>query len=221
MWIKKFALNLLFPKLCINCQRENDYLCQDCFSIVADTMYISPSSAAQKFKNLSGLISAAPYQNFIIKRLIAQFKYPPYVKELAKTLTSLIIHHVQLAEGPAGLKEVEVLIPIPLTKKRLKERGFNQSEEIAKELSQFLKIPLLNNVLLKVKETLPQAELSGQERRENIKGVFACQESENLKGKKVLLVDDVFTTGSTMEEAAKALKKAGAKQVWGITVARE
>lgn len=115
----------------------------------------------------------------------------------------------------------DILIPIPLAKKRQKERGFNQSEEIGKELSKFLKIPLVNNALIKVRETLPQVELSGKEREENIKGAFWCRDENMVKNKTIFLVDDVFTTGSTMEEAARVLKEAGAKKVWGITVARE
>ncbi|GAI27128.1 unnamed protein product [marine sediment metagenome] len=109
---------------------------------------------------------------------------------------------------------------MPLDKKRLKRRGFNQAEEIAKVLSEILDIPLINDALLKIKETLPQVKLSEKDREENIKGIFLCQKPEKIKNKKTLLVDDVYTTGSTMEEAARILKKAGAKEVWGIAVAR-
>ena len=187
--------------------------------------FLPPSN--QKFKNLSGVFSAAPYQNFIIKRLIAQFKYEPYVKGLAKTLASLIIHNIQQTENhllkvvPRSDLGTAFIVPIPLTKKRLKQRGFNQSEEIAKELAKFLEIPLANNILLKVKETRAQVELSGKDREENLKGVFAVRNNDLIKNKNILLVDDVFTTGSTLKEAASVLKVAGAKQIWGITVARE
>jgi predicted amidophosphoribosyltransferase len=88
-------------------------------------------------------------------------------------------------------------------------------------LSKFLKIPLANNVLIKVKETLPQVGLTAKEREKNIKGSFLVKNDKEIKNKKIILVDDVFTTGSTMEEACRALKEVGAKQVWGITVARE
>jgi len=107
-----------------------------------------------------------------------------------------------------------------LEKRKLKQRGFNQAEEIAKELSSFLKIPLVSDCLTKIKETLPQVELSGKKREENIKGVFLVKNNEKTRGRKVLLVDDVYTTGSTMEEAARVLKTAGAKEVWGVVVAR-
>jgi hypothetical protein len=95
MWIKDFTINLLFPRFCINCQKEGNYLCEDCFSLIDFLPY-----SRQKFKNLSGLICATPYQNFIIKKLIAQFKYEPFVKDLASTLASLIIHNLQQIENP-------------------------------------------------------------------------------------------------------------------------
>ena len=107
-----------------------------------------------------------------------------------------------------------------MEKKKLKKRGFNQAEEIAKELSLFLKIPLFNNVLIKIKETLPQIELSDKEREENVSGAFFCQNKKEIGGKKILLVDDVYTTGATMEECARVLKEAQAKEVWGLAIAR-
>ena len=80
---------------------------------------------------------------------------------------------------------------------------------------------MAGNCLVKIKETLPQINLSGKERQENIKGVFSIKNKELIKNKKVLLVDDVYTTGSTMEECARVLKVIGAKEVWGIAAARE
>lgn len=245
--IKEFFLNLFFPSGCINCQKEGSYLCQDCLSLIDIPQnqycpFCYPPKIVldgricylcrKKGKKLAGLFFAAPYQNFIIKKLIRQFKYEPYLKGLAKTLSSLIIEHLQLFGKKPDFFQA-ILVPIPLTKKRLKWRGFNQAEELAKELSLFLpgrlaklkeagrNIPLANDILLKIKETLPQVELSGKEREENIKGAFICKNPDKARGKKILLVDDVFTTGSTMEECARVLKMAGAKEVWGIVVARE
>jgi len=113
-----------------------------------------------------------------------------------------------------------LLVPVPLEKRKIRWRGFNQAEEIGKELSNFLKIPLLDDVLIKIKETLSQVELSGKEREENIKGVFVIKNKEKIEGEKILLVDDVYTTGATMKECARILKEAGAKEIIGIVVAR-
>lgn len=236
--ICRFSLNLLFPRFCLNCKREGDYLCQDCFSLidVANHQFCPfckfqrivldgrTCFSCRKNRELTGLFCAGSYQNFIIKKLILRFKYEPYVKELAKPLASLIIQHLKILDYPPPFfvdKSGFVLIPVPLHKKRLKWRGFNQAEEISKQLSLFFKIPLLSDVLLKTKETRPQMELSREERQENIKEVFVYQNKGSIKGKKILLVDDVFTTGSTMEECARILKTAGAREVWGVVVARE
>ena len=214
--VKNFILDLLYPKFCFNCGREGSYLCSDCQS----TLEILSSHTEYRTQELKDLYFALPYRNPLIKNLTKLFKYEPFVKELAQPLTSLIITHFQLIEkSPADLADC-ILMPVPLEKRKLKWRGFNQAEEIGRELAQFFQIPLLNNVLAKIKETPPQVELSDEERKENIKGAFFCQSSEKIKGRKILLVDDIYTTGSTMEECAKVLKTAGAKEIIGIVVAR-
>ncbi len=192
-----------------------DYLCQDCQSVLGIL------SDHQKFQtqNLNDLYFAVPYQKPLVKNLIRCFKYEPFVKELAETLSSLIISHFQLLDNKPDFSGF-ILIPVPLGRKRLKWRGFNQVEEIAKFLSQKMEIPLLKNCLLKNKQNLPQIELTGEKRLNNIKGVFNCKNPEVVKGKQILLVDDVYTTGATMEECAKVLKKAGTKEVIGVVVSR-
>lgn len=232
--VKEFLFDLLLPSFCLNCQREGDFLCQDCFALIdLSTVQGCPFcslskmafggktclSCKKKGKKISALFWAAPYDNFIIKKLISQFKYHPFLKHLSKTLSSIIIAHFQLLEKSPDFSHFKI-IAIPLHKKKLKERGFNQAQEIAQHLSDFLKIPLLTNVLIKVKETFDQTELTKEQRKENVKDAFFCQKPELVKGEKILLVDDVFTTGATLEEAARVLKKAGAKEIWGVTVAR-
>ena len=253
MWkkfgIKNFALELLFPRFCLGCQKEESYLCEDCLSTIeiSEHQYClceKPQRIWQGGKcqrcvsrKLNGLYFAAPYQNSLVQNLIQKFKYKPFIKELSKPLVSLIINHFQLLDNPPAFSEF-LLISVPLEKRKLKQRGFNQAEELAKELSKSLKIPLLNDVLLKIKETFPQVELSGKDynpptasshpsprsgrapREENVKGAFSCQNKDKIQGKKILLIDDVYTTGSTMEECAKVLKEFGAKEVWGVAVAR-
>jgi len=230
MKIKESFLDLFFPKTCLFCQREGEYLCQDCFALLEVSEYqyclcknplrLPQAGKCRKCqrKSLNGLYFALSYQNSFCQKLIRQFKYENAVKELAKPLSSLIIAHFQLS-NKLPTKE-GVSIPVPLTKKRLKWRGFNQAEEIAKELSNSWGISLVSNCLIKVKENPPQVELSEEERMENAKGVFQVQNKKEIIGKKIFLIDDVYTTGSTMEEAVRVLKAAGAKEVWGITVAR-
>jgi len=191
------------------------------------------SEIHQKYstKSLTDLYFALPYQNILAKKLIRRFKYEPFIKELAETLVLLIITHFQLLDNKPNLANF-ILIPIPLNEKRRRWRGFNQAEEIGKELSKFLparlasqgeaggKLPLVSDCLLRVKNNYPQVELSEKERKENVKDIFFCQNKKEIFGKKILLVDDVYTTGATMEEAARILKESGAKEVRGIVVAR-
>lgn len=213
--VTDLILELLFPKFCFGCQKEGSYLCEDCRAILEISKFHQHHSG----QYLKDLYFALPYQNPLIKNLIQKFKYQPLVKELAKTLSLLIIEHFQLLDKKPNLTDFTI-IPIPLEKRRLKYRGFNQAEEIAKELSYFWKIPLLSGCLIKNKETTPQVELSGDERKENIKGAFSLKNSREIKDKKILLIDDIYTTGSTMEEAARALKRAGAKEIIGVVIAR-
>ncbi len=217
---KKFFLELFFPQFCLGCQKEGIYLCQDCRAILE----VSTLHQVFQTENLNDLYFACNYQNALLQKIIQKFKYPPFVRELSTSLSSLIIDHFQLIDNPPAFlqekKEDFILCPIPLERKKLKWRGFNQAEEIGKEIAQFLKIPLINDALFKIKETAPQVELSEKERKENVLGAFVCQNKEKIKEKKILLVDDVYTTGSTMEEAAKTLRMAGAKEIVGITVAR-
>lgn len=231
MKIGKFLLDLFFPKSCLFCQREGDYLCSDCQALLEISEYqyclcqkplrLPRAGKCQKCQknSLNGLYFALNYQNSFSQKLIQQFKYQPFVKELSKNLASLIITHFQLSGNNPDFPNF-IIIPIPLERKRLKWRGFNQAEEIAKELANFFEIPLISDCLIKIRETLPQTELSEKERKENLKGAFLVKNKEKIKKKKILLVDDVYTTGSTLEEAARVLKEAGAKEIIGIVVAR-
>ncbi len=230
---EEFILDLFFPKFCLNCGVEGKYLCEDCLSIIdiLESQFCpgcqkrvvdgKTCPSCKKFTKLDGLYFATSYQNKVIKKITENFKYDPFIKEIKESLSVLITTHFQLC----GKKELDFsdfyLIPVPLEIKRLKWRGFNQSEEIGKELIKFLKIPLLNDVLYKMKKTLPQIELSAENRKENIKDAFLVKNKGRILGKKVLLIDDVYTTGATMNECARILREAGAREVWGVTVARE
>jgi competence protein ComFC len=213
--IKDFFFDLFFPKFCLGCKKEGEYLCQDCKELI-EILRIHKN---YKTKYLSDLYFPLVYKKPLVKKLILTFKFEPFLKDLSFTLASIIFDHLRLIEKEKDFSDF-ILIPIPIEKKRLKWRGFNQSEEIGKKLAKILKIPIFCNVLLKTKKTSPQIELSEKERKENVKGCFSVKNRNLIKNKKILLLDDVYTTGATMEEAAKTLKEAGAKEIVGMVLAR-
>lgn len=174
-------------------------------------------------KKLSGLYFALPYkEKSLTRKLIYNFKYEPYIKNLAKTLSSILIEHFVLSQSNTNqVWENGILIPIPLEKTKLKSRGYNQAHELAKELSKVINIPIESNVLLKTKVTKEQTNLSKEERERNLKNAFLVKNQELIHDKKVFLVDDVYTTGSTMEECTHILCESGAHSVWGISIARD
>jgi len=115
----------------------------------------------------------------------------------------------------------DVLVPVPLHPRRLRERGYNQSSLLAEKLGKLIAFPVLAGHLYRLKDSLPQARTTNvEERRKNVEKAFGCQKEE-VQGKAVILIDDVCTSGATVESCAAALKSAGAVSVWGFTLARE
>jgi ComF family protein len=115
----------------------------------------------------------------------------------------------------------DVLVPVPLHKSRIRERGYNQSTLLAKGLAKLCGLPVIHNSLVKHEKSLPQARTTSvEERMKNVSGVFSVRD-EQLKGKVVILIDDVSTSGATLDACAGVLKEAGAASVWGLTLARE
>lgn len=235
MW-KKFLLDTFFPQFCLSCGKEGNLICQDCLSTIEILEYqfcpfckipkrvqFKGTCKSHQKMNLDGLFAPTSYKNHLVKKLIRNFKYEPFLKTLREPLAFLIIAHFLLSENKKIIQTPEnsLFLPVPLSGFRKRWRGFNQSSEIAKILSNFFKIPFQANNLTKIKKTQPQVELGEKEREKNIKGVFKVQNPGEIKGKKIFLVDDVFTTGATMKEAARVLKIEGAKEVWGIVIARE
>ena len=115
---------------------------------------------------------------------------------------------------------LNLIIPVPLHRSRLRQRGFNQAVLIGRILARQLSLPMQLDVLARIRPTEPQIELSAEKRRINVKGAFSVIRPDCIAGKRVLLLDDVMTTGSTLDECAKELKKAGADMVIAVTTAR-
>jgi len=151
----------------------------------------------------------------VMRQAIHELKYRN-LRALAAPLAELL-HDYLVASPVPG----EVLVPVPLHRKRLRERGYNQSSLLAKELSGLSNLSVINDCLVRHQHTSPQARTtSAGERQSNVAGAFTCRD-RTLWGKQVLLVDDVFTSGATLNACAGALKSAGASSVWGLVMAAE
>jgi len=239
---KTFFLDLLFPQFCLQCGKEGFLVCPDCLFAVPINPYrycpfcSIPKRVVQKGKcsahkhfKLNGLFSATAYKEPLVKKMITSFKYEPYVKDLCGALSFLIISHLALLDNDAVARdffarfqsERFVFMPVPLSAKKQKKRGYNQSLLLAKILSLYYQKPLQADNLLKIRETVSQTQLKREQRWLNMNNAFMVQDASLVQGKIIFLVDDVFTTGATMEQCALVLKAAGAKAVWGIVVARE
>ncbi|MBU3918576.1 hypothetical protein KKC63_01565 [Patescibacteria group bacterium] len=214
-------LDLFWPKQCLNCSKNGRYLCVDCQALInLSTRY------EVNVDKLDYLFWTAPYKDKIVQSCLHCLKYR-YVKDLAEELSDLIISYFNLLNNSPILEQTRaqeiVIISVPMYKKDLKKRGFNHSEEIARSLSKKLGIPLVEQALLKTKKTLSQMELKREERFLNVSGVFAINPETKgvIEGKKIILIDDVYTTGATMQECAKVLKQNHAPEIWGVVIARD
>ncbi len=148
-----------------------------------------------------------------LREAIHQFKYRP-CRSLGEPLARWMGKHIRPTGG------IDCIVPVPLHITRLRQRGFNQALIIAYELSRTFSLPFSYDNLSRVRPTRPQVELSGEERIKNVAGAFALKKPDELKDRDILLIDDVFTTGATMNECAGVLKEAGAARVTALTLAR-
>lgn len=148
-----------------------------------------------------------------LREAIHQFKYRP-CRSLGKPLANWMAAHIR------PMVNIDAIIPIPLHKIRLRERGFNQSLLLASEIGNTFKIPICYDNLARIRATRPQVELSGKDRINNVLGAFSLLRPAEVSSRTILLVDDVFTTGATINECAAVLKDAGAAHVTALTTAR-
>ncbi len=152
-----------------------------------------------------------------LKDIIILFKYRGF-RVLGKDLAAFAV--TALGREESLWWDLDCLIPVPLFPKRERQRGFNQAGILARELALRKNIDLLEGQLIKVKNTSPQTMLEAAERRRNLKGAFDVIPNHRIAGKTVLLVDDVYTTGSTLQECSLALMEAGALEVRALTIAQ-
>ncbi len=222
------ALNTLFPSFCPICNSpSNNYktspICNDCWKEIkpiegytcgickrpVESADIQICAECYRERPLYLRAMAFGFYEGILREAIHLYKFSQ-IKRLVKPISALMYN--------LDVPDVDFIVPVPLTKERLKKRGFNQSLLLANNLSKKFGISLSSNLLIKVKETEYQSLLGRKDRLMSLKGAFNTK--ERIDNMKVIIVDDVTTTGTTLNECSRALLKAGAKEVYSIIIAR-
>lgn len=228
-------MDLVFPKECAGCNKEGQWLCPDCREQIKfffpQTCLICDKEVKEGIlcrkcspgRHLKNIIPIMDYNNEIVASVIKYWKYY-FIKDISRDLAHVIVRHLEHQQKGSSFlykyinSSSTLLIPVPLHPKRLKRRGFNQATEVAESLSEYFDLPL-SCQLHRIQNKKPQTKLSGKERENNLKNCFAWKGGD-LSGYKVVLIDDVVTTGATMFECASTLKANGAKNILGLAVAR-
>ncbi len=228
--LQKNFLDALFPICCLGCGTFDSWLCTSCH-IALPTITDQHCPCCKKnitpngelcfacMQNHSvgfdGVFVASSYHDPLLKKVIHYYKYR-FVRDLAKPLALLLAQSLHNSHMIAP----DIIIPIPLHSRRLRWRGFNQAEELARALD--LQIPINTDILKRVRYTAPQVSMKNKiDRQKNIKNAFCVTPAHNIEGQKILLIDDIMTTGTTLSECATVLKKSGAQSVHCLVIARE
>ncbi len=227
---------LLFPPVCVYCGADHEHndsgVCPECSRSILSVERPFCDLCGRPFPGLvSGIRDLcgtclvdnpsfdkarfSVYYSSVVRRGILQFKFHNslYLGEALLGLVSETFRENFLSEN------LDTIIPIPVHNKRLMRRGYNQCAILAGKLGARFNIPAPANILVKTRNTVPQTQLNRKQRIQNIKGSFAVRESGEVEGKRILLLDDVFTTGSTVSEAALTLKRHGAAVVQVLVLA--
>ncbi|OHA06531.1 MAG: hypothetical protein A3B34_01290 [Candidatus Sungbacteria bacterium RIFCSPLOWO2_01_FULL_54_21] len=230
---KQLFLDLLFPAFCAGCGSEGAVFCDACRALL---LFIPPScfvckklvppadgvpagrtcAPCRKKSRIYAFFSPFSYDAAGVRTLVHDLKYRR-MQGNAAILAGMLYRAI--AYHGVVLSRHALIVPIPLYKARERVRGFNQARLIAHALGTRMGIPVRADILLKTKKTAPQMALRREERLTNLVGAFAVSDTESVRNRTIILMDDIKTTGTTLEEAAKVLKAAGAKRIWAITVA--
>ncbi|MEK7631779.1 MAG: hypothetical protein AAB445_02820 [Patescibacteria group bacterium] len=200
-----FVLDALAPLRCVGCNRLGTIACPDCLAKVQTTVTTTPGP-----EPLTSISSAVEYQDQFAQRLLHALKYD-HIRGAVEPLAHWLIPVVRAVHQPG-----DVLIPVPLHARRRRQRGFNQSELLAKKVSAAVNVPIAYCVQ-RNRNTKPQVECDGEERRKNLVDAFTVSP---FNTKRIIVLDDVTTTGSTFVEIAKAIRKVSDVPIIGVAVGR-
>ena len=215
MHFTKAILNFIYPNVCGICNKiSKEDICIKCMAKLKGKkeckkhIYLSKSYIYHMY--------IFPYDDFIRKNII-QYKFGDQAYRY-KSFVKFMLKDKKIC---GFFKKYDIIIPVPISKERKIERGYNQSELIVKELVKALKnIDIGTNILYKIRNTPAQSSLNQEQRRYNLKDAYEVRNFEKIKNKKILLFDDIYTTGSTVEECSKVLKRAGAYEIRCINTSK-
>jgi len=207
------ALSFLFPEKCTFCGKYGDKICDNCIRIIEKYEVIGIEKLG---KDLDFLIYFFKYEK-IIRELILKYKF--FNKpELSKLFSKIILKNEKIC---GKLKFYDIIIAVPMQRIKKDARGYNQTELFSKQIANKLDILYSANTLIKVKNNKTQSSLKLEDRVNNVKNAFEVKNESLVKNKKVILVDDIYTTGATLSECARILKEAGAETVLGLVIAKD
>lgn len=199
-----FLLQILYPNQCLICGKlEKDAICSKCYK----NLKIEGKIDAYNNKSFNEHLYLFKYEGKV-RNIIIDYKFNDKAY-LADLFTKIILKNEKICRK---IKKYDIIMPVPIHKKRKNERGYNQSELIARKLAEDLKLELVTNALLKQKHTIPQSSLSKKQREDNVKQVYKIQNKQKIENRKIILLDDIYTTGATTEECSKILKQARSKR---------
>ncbi len=226
-------MTFIFPSRCSFCKVllrwEEHYICQECWQKLDPIIPpYCPRCGSPHWQDgrvcfkcqsrdfyFDSLRSVGWYEG-VLKTAINLYKYGNK-RRLAEPLGQLLISYWEIN---GRNYPVDLIIPVPLHRRKRREREFNQSELLAKRLGNYFKIPISSYNLVRVRYRPPQVGLSYHQRLKNVEGIFRAKNPRELRGKKILLIDDVYTTGATSNECSRILRDAGVEKIWVLTLAR-
>jgi len=207
-------LNLVYPNVCGICGEINKFsICNKCNIKIKQN--IKPNQEKIENNKIEHMYLFKYDGTLRDKMILYKFHENAH---LYKMFAEIVAKN-ELANN--FLKQYDIILPVPIHKNRKKLRGYNQSELIVKELAKNTRIQITTNALIKQKNNISQSTLNKLERIENVKNVYALKNSETLKNKKILIFDDIYTTGSTVSECIKILEQAHPKQIGVLTLAKD
>ncbi len=233
--VRNWLLDLILPVRCIGCRKFGGYICRGCLRTISikktfecigckrNTPLGQTCYLCAKTNSVDQLLIVTDYKNSLVEKSLKFLKYR-FISDLEQPLSVLMKRYLKWLTLDKKFNVFQInplLVFVPLHPRRLNWRGFNQSELLAKDLADTFQMEMADDVIERTTNTIPQADIKEREERlKNLSGIFKIKNKNKLVGREVILIDDICTTGATLNECAKVLKANGASKVIGLVVAR-